>query len=103
MVFAIQQFEPYQKFDFFRISINGICLSFGFTCCFKPKNIANCMLLIWILFDTDLYAIALDAAIISIFPSSFYNPQSYQSIGIAERYIYVNVCRTNAVLYMEYS
>lgn len=75
LAYFLQQFERHQKWDWHRIFFNGFRMYFGFPCTYEPKNNANRILFLMVLFACSIFVVVITATIIKIITVPILYPQ----------------------------
>lgn len=73
--YFMQQFEPRQKWDYFKIVTSGVCLFMGSPSPYKPENNAHRLAYTFILFGGIIYMTTITTLVVNLFTSSTYYPQ----------------------------
>lgn len=104
--YFIQQFEHHQKWDLYRISVNGIRCYAGYGCPYKPKNNANRLGAAGVFLGSFLFNIILCTKITMLSTTPIHDAQlksittaidnGFQLVG--DRFVYQKILQQNQVL-----
>lgn len=73
--YFMQQFEPRQKWDYFKIVISGVCLFMGSPSGYRPENNAHRLAYTFVLFGGIIYMGTISTLVLNLFTLSKYYPQ----------------------------
>lgn len=105
MCYVIQQFERHQKWDLFRISVNGFKVYVGYGCSYKPKNFSNRLGASFVYIGAFLFDAILCTKVITFTTTPIYGTQvksiteaiegGFQFVG--DRFAYQKISEQNQV------